>query len=209
MSTDSRTPHTDALETLGKIHQHEEKRDAIHLGVEPIEAGSTLEPGAHVCIINGKAYHARCGKPVGIVDPFLGKPVYPGQRFWLVVYPRQITSLRHVWEHPDFPASPDLPQADQAEPLDEKAESMRWIEEYAASLSGKYDDRFYTVTADELIDYGRSWVNPSSQWGGDYMVKGGLLEGSRTAVEFWKHFEIVTGTKPANDEKPNFFSCTC
>lgn len=35
---DKRTVTTDALETLGKIHEREEKRDAIHLAVEPIES---------------------------------------------------------------------------------------------------------------------------------------------------------------------------
>lgn len=209
MSADNRTPHTDALETLGTIHKHEEKRDAIHLGVEPIEAGATLKPGTHVCIINGKAYSARSGKPVGIVDPFLEQPVYPGQRFWLVVYPRQITSLRHVWEHPDFPASLDLPQVEQTEPLDEKAKSMKWIEAYAASLSGEYLDEFMLVTADELIETAKTWVDPNSRWGGDYLVKGGLFEGNYVSRDFWRHFEVVTGTAPANGETPSFFSCSC
>ena len=96
---DKRTPHTDALETLGMIHQHDEKRDAIHLGVEPVEAGEQLAVGATIGIKDGKAYQStkRNGiKALGIVDPFLENKVLPGQRFWLVVMPRQITSLRPV-----------------------------------------------------------------------------------------------------------------
>lgn len=206
-STDSRTPHTDALETLGTIHAHAEKRDAIHLGVEPIEAGSVLKAGQHVCIIHGKAYSAELGKPVGIVDPFLEGLVYPGQRFWLVVYPRKITSLRHVWEHPDFPDSLDLPKATSADPVEA---AKKWIEEYAASLSGEYDEHFHTVTYDELMAYADSWINPASRWGGEYLVKGGLLEGCHTSREFWKHYETITGKKPAGDNPaPNFFSCSC
>lgn len=100
---DVRTVHTDALETLGMIHFKPEARDAIHLAVEPIEAGMALNPSENVKIIDGKAYSATRQEGVGIVDPFLPSVVMPGEFFWLVVYPRMITSLRHVWEHPNFP----------------------------------------------------------------------------------------------------------
>jgi hypothetical protein len=45
-----------------------------------------------------------CDQPIGVVDPFLVKPVEPGQRFWLFLYPGSITGLRHVWSHPAFAA---------------------------------------------------------------------------------------------------------
>jgi hypothetical protein len=108
MFADNRTVSTDALETLGMIHFKPEARDAIHLAVDPIVAGEALRPGEHIGIIGGKAYSRyehRDIKLLGIVDPFLPREVQPGERFWLVVYPRQISSLRHVWEHPDFPPS--------------------------------------------------------------------------------------------------------
>lgn len=116
MSADNRTVATDALETLGLIHFKPEHRDAIHLAVEAVEAGEVISPGSDIGIaMNGKAYEAGMSrriddlvqnvKALGIADPFLKKPVEEGNRFWLVVYPRQIKSLRHVWEHPDFPPS--------------------------------------------------------------------------------------------------------
>lgn len=107
---DKRTPVTDALETLGMIHFKPEKRDAIHLAVEPVVAGSTLSVGERIGIINGVAYSSGYmvdDKVVpyhGIVDPFLPKPVREGESFWFVMAPRMVQSLRHVWEHPDFPA---------------------------------------------------------------------------------------------------------
>lgn len=102
MSADKRTVATDALETLGMIHFKSEGRDAIHLAVEPVEAGEDLEPGQDIGLeLDGKAYAGQ--RPVGIVDPFLPRTVRKGERFWLVVYPRMITSLRHVWDHPAFP----------------------------------------------------------------------------------------------------------
>lgn len=103
---DKRTPHTDALETLGYVHSQEEHRDAIHLAVEQVEAGENLKPGDHIGFgSDGKVYRSvrKMNKAVGIVDPFLTSPLISGDKFWLVVYPRQVTSLRHVWAHPDFP----------------------------------------------------------------------------------------------------------
>lgn len=114
MSADSRSPITDALETLGMIHFKQEKRDAIHLAVEPVEAAVNLKPGQRIGIIEGKAYWAgwhiqtetEIDKLVpyhGIVDPFLPETVQAGEFFWFVMAPRMVKSLRHVWEHPDFP----------------------------------------------------------------------------------------------------------
>lgn len=103
MSADNRSTHTDALATLGTIIDNTAARDAIHLAVEPVIAGENLHPGDHIFLRDGKAYGAIGEKLLGIVDPFLTVPVAKGERFWLIVYPRQITSLRHVWEHPSFP----------------------------------------------------------------------------------------------------------
>lgn len=114
---DKRSPATDALETLGMIHYKPEARDAIHLAVEPVVAACNLDAGQSIGIINGKAYPAGSlpfiGQPRvpyhGIVDPFLPSKggqydVQEGQSFWFIMAPRMVQSLRHVWEHPDFPA---------------------------------------------------------------------------------------------------------
>lgn len=105
-----RTPSTDALETLGMIHFKTEKRDAIHLAVEPVKAGHTLYPGEKIGVYEGIAYGVGSltddGTPVkcqGIVDPFLPYNVQEGESFWFIMNPRMVTSLRHVWDHPDFP----------------------------------------------------------------------------------------------------------
>lgn len=88
-----------ALETLGTTNIPEfAGRDAIHIAVIRRVAATTLYPGQHVDVDglpNGN-------KTVGIVDPYLTTPVYPGSQFWLLLYPRSITGLRHVWTHPDF-----------------------------------------------------------------------------------------------------------
>ena len=131
MSTpnDTRSPITDALETLGMIHFKKEKRDAIHLAVEPVKASCRLRPGERIGIIDGYAYpvgyryipqkddvspsedgvnrvgFTRVNVPYqGIVDPFLTTDVREGESFWFVMKPREVRSLRHVWEAEGFPA---------------------------------------------------------------------------------------------------------
>jgi len=149
---DNRSVSTDALETLGTIIDDRAGRDAIHLAVEPMKAGERLQPGQHVGINNGVAVAALGGardhvvKKLGIVDPFLTKPVEVGQKFWLVVYPRQISSLRHVWTHPDFAdeKTPILPTYEDEEILRQGAEVkgtdyetfMDAINEYVSDCQG-------------------------------------------------------------------------
>lgn len=104
-----RTPSTDALETLGMIHFKPEHRDAIHLAVEPVKAFCLLKPGERIGIVDGVAYPSgynfnESKIPYhGIVDPFLPAPAKAGESFWFVMAPRMVTSLRHVWSHPEFP----------------------------------------------------------------------------------------------------------
>lgn len=219
---DKRTPHTDALETLGMIHQHDEKRDAIHLGVEPVEAGEQLDVGAIIGIKDGKAYQStkRNGiKALGIVDPFLESKVLPGQRFWLVVMPRQITSLRHVWEHPDFPDSretshvvavskawDDLSDAERKTHVSigtELGKAWEFLENYAEELSDYKGD----ITAEQLFDQGLEAIEDPN--GYNYLVGGSSMEGGRPSAEFWEAMSVLLNRDLTDVEKPNFFSCSC
>jgi hypothetical protein len=105
---DKRTVFTDALETLGTLIDEHQKRDAIHLPVEPVIAGEELSQGQNIGLGEDGLAYATLGlcrneKHLGIVDPFLDYFVNAGERFWMIIYPRKITSLRHVWEHPDIP----------------------------------------------------------------------------------------------------------
>ena len=75
-------------------------RDAIHIAIAPCVAQCVLEPGTAV---SAEGYPPPGGRLVGIVDPFLGERVLPGQRFYIFLYPNTVTSLRHEWEHPAFP----------------------------------------------------------------------------------------------------------
>ena len=90
---------------LGKlIEDPVAARDAIHIAIAPVTASEDLTAGQDVGFVN-------CGEvgpspnPIGIVDPFLKTSVGRGERFYLFLYPKSITSLRHVWTHPAFTAA--------------------------------------------------------------------------------------------------------
>jgi hypothetical protein len=192
---DKRKVSTDALETLGNIIGPEEKRDAIHLAVEPVIAQEILYPGQNV------GADGTTNNPVGIVDPFLKVPrVYPGERFWLVVYPRQINSLRHVWSHPAFPDEEESPtlsskKKDLDDDLPPFDAAILWIEKYAHELGLNYE---------ELMAGADDWLRDE-----DYLSRGELLEGNWTSPDFWTNYEIVRKTKVVVEKKQNFFSCSC
>jgi hypothetical protein len=105
MSADKRTVATDALATLGMIHDKQEKRDAIHLAVIQVTAHNSLLPGESISSIDDVAYADENG--LGIADPFLTNLIREGDQFWMIIKPRLITSLRHVWEHPAFDNEPE------------------------------------------------------------------------------------------------------
>lgn len=225
-SADKRTPHTDALETLGTIHDRDEFRDAIHLAVEQVVAGEDLRVGEQITYVNGKAFCARAGEEaIGIVDPFLDRMVKEGERFWLVVKPRLITSLRHVWSHPAFPdeasvlflkqqqagGEADVPKELLAQSPEELA--YAWIVEYADSLSeedSESNDHNGTITAEDLIEYGWAYYesNRKGSWG-DYLCRGGLLEGVGVADEFWDNLATLKGVAIESEHRGSFFTCSC
>lgn len=192
-SGDKRSVSTDALETLGTIFE-DGGRDAIHLAVEPVVAGETLRPGQHIGTADGVAWATKQNvKKVGIVDPFLTESVRPHQKFWLVIYPRKITSLRHVWSHPDFPE----PAHDRYAGM---STSEKWLREYADSLP---------VHLDELLMHAEWWVESTKNGGwGDYWCDGGRFEGVRLPEAFWDHYHAYT-SKPIDPEKRSFFTCSC
>lgn len=182
MSGDKRSVATDALETLGTIINDKAGRDAIHLAVNPTQAKEVLMPGESVGV------DGTSNKPwVGIVDPFLKSGVAPGEWFWLIIYPRQITSLRHVWEHPSFP--PAAP----AVSTDVRAASLAWLRTFAIQ-----HDNF---PVDYLIDVA---VNHNTD--GDALCFAEDICGE-IPEEFYDHVEVVSGHRITN--RPKYFSCAC
>lgn len=73
-------------------------KDAIHIAMISVKAVCRLYPGQKVDRDGLPTFIS----PVGIVDPFLSSFVEPEEYFWLCLFPKSITGMRHVWTHPDF-----------------------------------------------------------------------------------------------------------
>ena len=189
MSSDKRSVSTDALETLGTIIGKNEKRDAIHLAVLPVEANCDLYPGQCITSMNGIAHPDKHG--LGIVDPFLPDGVKKGQMFWMVLKPRIIKSLRHVWSHPSF--------ADEGATEYFTDPRLITAREQLENIAKKCD-----LSGDEMIEAANSYLD-----NGEYLCDGGRWEGIGVPREFWPLFEIVTGRVVPPESRESFFSCSC
>lgn len=189
MSSD-RSVSTDALASLGMLAPADAGRDAIHLAVEPIVAMVRVFPGQHV-----DSSGTPVGTKVGIVDPYLTVPVEPGQRFWLFVYPRQITSLRHVWSHPAF--SEESPAHAGGDSI--KAASEKWMRAWAVEHMGA--DYYGDGDDSEDAAFARAIEAGEENHVGPYEDARGYIDS-----EWWGHWETITGKRGKRDE---YFSCSC
>ncbi len=188
-----RSVTTDALETLGTIIDDQQKRDAIHLAVEPVVVGDEDHtPGCHVTVRDGISYRIPSGhaSALGIIDPFLDRTadIKKGDRVWFVMYPRTVHSLRHVWTHPAFRDEVAV-ALDQAT-AERRAEAERWIRAYLEEEGFDYGHIMRQVAAMITDD-----INSGS--GSDFHPSG----------EFWAHAEIAIGVKLVH--RPDYFKCGC
>lgn len=108
---------------LGQIITTPQERDAIHIAVVPVTAAHMMAPGQRVGLDDAGMANARFDY-VGVIDPFLRVNVEAGQQCWLYLEPGSITSLRHDWTHPAFPAVP-IPAID-------RSASEQWLRDFAA-----------------------------------------------------------------------------
>jgi hypothetical protein len=87
---------------LGKLLAADAERDAVHVPIYPAVAGERLQPGQRVGINRATGRALAMLPPIGVVDPFLDKPVEPGERFYICVRPGNVVGLRHHYKHPAF-----------------------------------------------------------------------------------------------------------
>lgn len=197
MSDDKRKVSTDALETLGTIIGPDEKRDAIHLAVIPAQAKHSLRPGEHV-----QANGSTGPDPVGIVDPFIPTTIHTGDWFWLVIYPRQITSLRHVWSHPAFP---EELQPGSVGFKHTKEESKLWLTAWLDSSDTPLNyEQFIDLLENHsvrLSDYAHANLDES------YIHIFGRDACGEIPSEVWDHVENILGRRQVL--RPTYFSCGC
>lgn len=189
------------------------RRDAIHVPVYPAVAAYMLVPGHHVGLRaeDGKAHY--CVDTIGIVDPFLTANVPAGATFWIMIYPRVITSLRHAWTHPTIPdettphaTSPHTPPQPQAATVNAAApvaavfvpdaDAVRELTEFANEIGATYQELIEHATA--YVEHGQSWHE------GDRFE-----DYPQVPRNFWRQFERATGIRTDIDDDYGFFSCSC
>jgi hypothetical protein len=129
-------------------------RDAIHIAVIPVVAKELLSPGNVVALRDGLAVTPHGGlQPVGIVDPFLKgvDTVKKGDKFWLFLYPKTVTNLRHDWSHPAF----------DKVVVEDKEASRAWLRNYARKHNPyhngqtAYDNFIDNIRDGRIVFYGR------------------------------------------------------
>lgn len=164
---------------IGKIIEGEAARDAIHVAVAPVVAGEALEPGMHVAFDENGTVVPSPGNRIGIVDPFLRSGVEKGQKFYLFLYPKTVTNLRHDWAHPAFRNEPSAASV-----------SMGWLQHFAELHKMTYNDLMEAVK--RFVDGGCSFATIEDEF-----------REWETPPEFWIHYMAVTGQKGDG----NFFGC--
>ena len=169
-------------------------RDAIHIAVVPVTAAERLRPGEHVGLVDEGTVSNDAEPWIGIVDPYLPTAVRKGQRFFLHLYPRTITSLRHEWTHPAFETAAPVATISQS---DHVTKSRAWIAEHAHALG---------LSDDVLMENAADWLRYE-----DHIIQQGSERWRDTfnPTEFWHHYEIVTGEVVPQDKKHSFYCCTC
>lgn len=198
----------EAQTTVGQVLTKPARRDAVHFALAPMVAYEDLDPGAHVKFTqrdNTKVRSCEQGEGIGIVDPFLARYVKQGETFWVFLYPNTISSLRHEWEHPAFPAmidtNADTSAADRQTAI-KVADALlmtpqrQLLENFAEEID---------VTYEELLEGALDYIKT-----GSYMSHGSKFEGVQTPDGFWEAYDFVTQTKSGFAKtRESFFSCSC
>jgi hypothetical protein len=182
----------DALETLGTIITSDEVRDAVHVACLPAESAERLYPGMRVGYKDGKA-SPMYTPYLGIVDPFLDGVLTEGNFFWLMLFPRTITGLRHLWSHPDLPDHGDV----VTDPSEGKSESELYLRNVALHVG---------IGFHELVIGAENWAYHSS-----VPYTNGYEPDHRNVPDvdlFWAAWSEYTGNDVPSD-KEIYWSCSC
>lgn len=216
-----RKPYSDATALLGKIlNGLDARRDAVHLACEPItNTTSTAWYSGQMLarLPSGQFRAAREGDTViGIVDPFLAAmsndeyaSVSPGDQCFIILLPGAITSLRHVWEHPDFDSAvvetsseatnTSATESEEALEISEARKSEEWLRDYADEHGVDYH---------EMMAAAKGHILRPNDWS-NYVTGGAEAEGAYTGEDFWNHIGKVLGITVMESQYGNIISCSC
>lgn len=187
----------DKIPKLGSLIIDTVGRDAVHIAVAPVTAGAKLNPGDRIGFTDtAHTVNIKRKGAIGIVDPFLAHPVSKGDVFYMFLLPNTITSLRHEWTHPEFEKEDLLAETEktfialQGDPAAEK-----WMTDFSERVNCTYS---------EMLEAAESYLLT-----GDYLCKGGDLEGEYVPDEFWNMYERIKRTTVTENSRGSFFTCSC
>lgn len=193
-----------AQDTLGKLIDDREQRDAIHIALAPVRATVKLAPGQAIGFINGTENAGPCTTPVGIVDPFLKHWVKPGERFWMFLLPNTITGLRHEWTHPAYTAAEKLGRVEAVtNALTGREDARRWLQNFAKEWGMDYEEMIQTAAHPKKNEYE------------NYITAHGTDLSSATELgddhpKFWENLERLTGQRFDETHRGKIgWSCSC
>jgi hypothetical protein len=188
---------------LGALITGEAERDAVHVAVVPMLAHRTLTAGEHIGVSKADTgvsadLGPMCDDLIGIVDPFLRVKVKPNEQFYLFLYPGTVISLRHHYRHPVL--DHEEIRRETLEALN--APAVQRMRQWAASFGITYREalqhtELYLLTGKgAVLDGLNGGMNASTD---DYPDGG----------TFWGDYEQLTMRKVPDEQKKDFFSCSC
>lgn len=197
---------------LGRLIQGAASKDAVHIAVAPVQSRKPLERGQLVKFDYGDpspydddGYYVvpadKRSEALGYVDIYLEKDPEAEERFYVMLFPGTVLSMKHVWTHPLFHGK-NLPLANQAAIAQANAEIAR-IAEDVYSGNGYYSNPG-GLTAADLVSAAKDYVNH-----GEYWNEGPLFEGVYLDQRFWEHYELATGQLVPEGKRGSFFTCSC
>lgn len=184
--------------TLGKLLEADQPRDAIHIAIAPVVAVDKVFPGQQIGFVKeGDFENVRVtatAAPIGIADPFLTQPVFPGQRFWMFLFPNTITSLRHDWTHPAFESTGSVAAGSLVS-------ADFWMKDFAKRVHLSYDE--VIQAGREYLRTGAVFVQRDSQSARDAFYE--------ERKQYWDNFQIITGNTVSTEEREEGtpFCCNC
>jgi len=184
---------------LGTILTGKEERDAFHVAVLPVVAGTNLKGGQPVDLKGDKNDNGLYtvvkskGNPIGIIDPFLpsDQRVEKDQIVYLWLMPNTVVGMRHHWQHPVIDnIQPKLTEEDY-----KKLTAQEWITRFASSIGKTYealmeDAEYYNRYHDYIYDNSERYKSADGSW-----------------EDFWKNYSIVTEEEVEEDWAP--YACSC
>jgi hypothetical protein len=186
---------------LGKLAAPAAQRDAVHVAIAPMTAGTMLRPGERVCIIDGKLFPGPLSdsESIGVVDPFMHHMVKEGQRTYLLLDPNTITGMRHHWQHPAFE---EVSCAEESPAPNGSDEAIAWLKDFAEDT--------INIPYDELIEHLDCVHKEATRTGdSDHYIRLSWDTPYDDMAEMWTNYGILRNVSIEKVRNITPFTCSC